>query len=249
MKKALLALVLAAMLAAPGSAGVLVDNFTDTGFYTPLETDVLLDYSVGADGIAPPQFLENDSRSPVAGALGGRRDVDLIVNGDGFEVGTTEAIIGAVADLAQLNSASGVDAEMVLSYGSLATAGGGLGMNADMSFEDRFIIVVLSVDLNAEVQIDIETDSTGAGNMYSYTELLPAASVGGFEIFFSNFVGFAATSNDVDGIMMTFRPQGNLTDLDITIGNIVATTPEPATMSLLAFGALGLLRRRRRKKR
>jgi hypothetical protein len=167
----------------------------------------------------------------------------MIINSDPFGVATTTVAISAPANVAVLSSADNVDAEMALSYGSLATTGGA-DLDADMSGEDRFIFdIVGTVDVNAEIFLDIDT---GTG-LFGYTAPLPSGTGGGFELFFADITGFPAASSDVDGLKFTFRPQDGVTDLDVTVQNIVATTPEPGTLSLLALGGLGLLRRRRRK--
>lgn len=246
MKRAFLLLVLATMLAAPVGAGVIVDHFVVTG--NAGDNSILLTYNVFffGDPSTPPTYTDSDSRTGTD-APAGQRDLVMRVIDDQNETSFTSVAISGPLNRAILDSADLVDAEMELSYGSLAFSGGP-DTSLDMSGEDRFIFgIVGTVDVDAEVQFDLDTNS-GAGS-FSYTMLLPAGTGGGVTVFFSNFAGFAAASGDVDGIRITFRPQAGITDLDVTITGIVATTPEPGTMSLLALGGLGLLRRRRRKKR
>ncbi len=239
--KRLFPLVLCLSLAvATARGGLIVDHFFNTGnFSGGTEQDVALDYDSDDDG--SPPFSETDSRSGTD-ALGGQRELGLVVNSD-QEIGqTTTATIFASGNATDLQSASNTDAEMSFGYGSLA--GGGSPLNTDMSAEDRFILgFLVPPDVNAEIFVQLDASSSTFG----YTQLLPSGS-GGAEIFFSDISGFPAASTDVDGLEFTLRPQDGLTGLDVTLRGIVATTPEPGTLSLLALGGLGLLRRRRRRK-
>ena len=150
------------MLAAPVWGGVVVDHFLVTG--NAGDNSILLDYNVVmGDPSTPPTYTEPDSRTGTD-APAGQRDLVMRVIDDQNETSWTSVAISGPLNRAILDSADLVDAEMELSYGSLASTGGAPDTNLDMSAEDRFIFgIVGTVGASATTTSSVSTSRFTSG--------------------------------------------------------------------------------------
>ncbi|MCO5297092.1 MAG: PEP-CTERM sorting domain-containing protein [Fimbriimonadaceae bacterium] len=227
MKKLLLFAGIGA-IATSSQAAVLIDNFITAQSLTITGQGVLLNNRVATG----------------ANTLGGTRQLYGIndVNPHGL---VTQVDLGS--GFGFIASGPRVDARVELSYG-FTVAGALADLNADLTAggNDRFRFAFDSNDQDVTVNIFL-TSSTGTGGNtpLAFTQVVAGGrptTAFTEDILFSSILINAASLADVDQIYIQFdtAPAG-----DVALTRLEAV-PEPATMAVLASGALALLRRRRR---
>lgn len=226
MKKLLL---LAGIATAAGSqAAVLIDNFATTQTLSITGTGVLASNSVATG----------------ANSIGGTRWIYGINDVNPFGL-TTQVIVGSGFGL--ISSGPRVDARVELDYGfTLAGAFADLNANLTAGGNDRLRIAFDSNDQDLTVNIFLRsTTGTGGNTPLAFTHFVAGGrptTAFTEDILFSSILISASSLSDVDQLYIQFDtgPAG-----DVAVTRLEAV-PEPATMAVLATGALALLRRRKR---
>jgi hypothetical protein len=169
--------------------------------------------------------------------LGGRRDTTLTKVGGS----NISPYISLSSSQISYNSTFGDDgSSMAFAYG----LGGDLDLDATQ-FGNAFAAVGVSGDMETgprPVDLTVTITTSGLGSSSAAIAIIN----GGADhlVPFASFAG-SADLTDVDTIVFEFVDRVDTGGaVDYSVGGL-AIVPEPATMSLLAVGALALLRRRR----
>lgn len=177
-----------------------------------------------------PATTDTDTQNPVASALGGQRQLDVITaSGDPGDSATLQVLSGsgilALANGPTVNSTTSVTWDNFTDV-DLTDAGA----------SDFFSLTVLSVDVSGiGLQVDITSDS--GTSTYSDTILPPAG------IFQANFAAFSAGADftEVDSIVLTLTTPADSVDATFDFIFTSGAIPEPSTVILFAVGGLGML--------
>jgi hypothetical protein len=226
----------AAAMAVPASATVLIDDFTQGA------TDLQI-----ASGTGSVESQQSGINVP-----GGQRDVMLKVISNPFNrLGRFEIV--PTQGMSFYSSGPGLVGQVGLDYDGAETENltdgqltAGPGMNLNLSNENRFRFNFSFVDLATVLHIDAYTNGGGSSSVdFNVSSGITSSTL--VDVPFSSFSatsGGGVNFSDVDRIVILFNNANAATDF--ALGSINAV-PEPASMAALAVGALGLLARRRRK--
>lgn len=206
--------------AAFSNAVVIIDDF-DTGAYD--------------EHISSGTAFSSQSGTMV----GGDRYTQMTVTSNDFGLNIQTDIQNGTYSL---SSQSLVDGFSKLSYGMQGANNAPTfdDMNLNLSGESAFAIDVLRNDFAANITVSVRSASQNGGAFMNFVAVAPATTSGStVMVDFSNFAGFNFA--DLDQVMFTIdTPKSG----DMTIGR-AAAVPEPATMSILAVGAIAAIRRRK----
>lgn len=237
-KLALIVVVLA--VTAVNAPAVLIDKFTDAGDHLGNPAVII---SNDGTGVLPKTMIVAQGPG-MLGVLGGYRTQSVKVTADsapGTNVSKFSVIPGFPTGTGQTSNDVGVNSELLLQYGFYAGFPFG---PVDLTADSGMIINVAFSDLTGKVVVTLHADGT------SYASPVENITVGSgaYPVPFTDFpVALMAHLGHVDGVQYDFT---GATSWDMSFSFLGTTSdivPEPATMSLLALGALALLRRRRRK--
>ena len=273
MKSSFLVVALMAVMGMCAGGDIVIDSFDDTGWYSTggTEYDVRL-----RDPASPPiiplntrdsQGYPTDPDGPVSGVVGGRRDVQVIMHNaaTSFHELTVDAAPGTSSYAAGVQVVGdaiwkyGTQCDAYTEYDDEATLLNpnpipqGLALDANMGGGGgRFLQLNIINDHDAHMDLTLETNTETTPVTFTATFDVAANFNGVYTIPLNSgtFPGITgANLTDVDGIRLRIYPAHPETgSLDFTIDQIYTNIPEPATMTLLGLGGLGMLIRRRRKK-
>ena len=182
-----------------------------------------------------PSSTQNTTGS---GIIGGTREANVTYATGGGNVDAD--INNLTAEAYSFSSQASTAGSSFLAYGSLRT--GGSDMNADLSGDDYIRLSFYSgagPDKTFTMTVTIDSGGSTASNNL----IIPSEST---VILFPYSLISPINLSDVDGIKLFFNNASN-TQQDFTFSFIDSVVPEPATMLVVAAGAVAMLSRRRRR--
>ncbi|MEN6451372.1 MAG: PEP-CTERM sorting domain-containing protein [Thermoguttaceae bacterium] len=194
------------------------------------------------------QFLRVTSRSTTAYdqgnpgssiAIGGYRDIALQwLSGQASYV----AAAADEANILEFTQGTGEAKTTITWDGPGARDSLSYSLNADLSAEKEFLLDVAGVTgTGVAVTLTVYTDATHAS---TYSATLAEGTTGTVAIPYTSFTvlgsGVAVDFAHVGAIVLGIDGTGNVGS-DIAINSISTAVPEPASLTLLAAGAIGLL--------
>lgn len=245
----------ALLLAVCSAFAVMIDDFEN-----PTAVHSLAVYAVPPPPGPNPQY-GSDTGLPLGSTIGGIRSYKLEYIGGGSAGDQTRARLVGISPNQRLSFSndSAIQSELELTYG-----GDGIGtnpppLNANLSATTDVEIAVASADQPSTVLVEAWSDIDGTPGYAFAFAVIPAGSSFLVTIPVSSFSG-TVDGSDIDIIRFTFgladdwTPRENerryASDLQLSLEHLQtleSVIPEPCSLTLIALGGLGLLRRRRRK--
>ena len=246
MRRAALSLVILGMLCANASALIVIDDFED-----PATNRLLLELEpvdLGQDfedGLAPHR------------TLGGRREYLLtVISGDDGAKARIQTQGTAGSRYLAFSNDRTVSSVMALGYGIAGE------LNADMELVSH-IAMRIAVDHDTAFRVMVMSDMDGLPNMAVGEFALPAGYDDVFTFGWEDLVG-DVDATDVDAIELDFGYAAELDDQQVLVPNFdeyavdlqlgidfirAHEIPEPATLTLVGVSVVGMVLRRRRRRK